>query len=364
MIMKLLDNKYFKLLNKIYPYLIFLVLIVIFFYKFFFKGLLPIPVDFVVGTYFPWLDYKWGGYGAGVPVKNPLLADVPSLIYPLRILVADSIKRGIVPLWNNFQFAGYPLMANFQSAVFNPFNLFFIFLKNHIAWSLQIIIQPLLSMVFTYLFLISLKLKKGAAIIGAVVYAFSGFNAIWLTYGIHGFVASTIPLLLFLVNKIIESDKYLWKVLLSSTVCLQIFFGYPQLTIYTVILVGLWTVFRNYRKTIDVFVFGILGVLLSSIQLIPGYEMFVNSQRLVEGVSGGQEVAFLQYNQLINLIIPDFYGNPATYNYWGSGNYTNLVAYSGITALFFSALTFLKIKFPQRKPSFPSIFFLGLFFLI
>ena len=342
MIMKNSKKTQLKYFHKFLPIIFFIFLTVIFFWRFFFKGHVPIPVDFTVGTYFPWLDYKWGGFGAGVPVKNPLLADVPSLIYPMRILAMDIVKGGEFPLWNKLQFAGYPLMATFQAAVFNPFNVLFLFFKNHVAWSIEIILQPLLSLSFTYIFLKSLGLKRTSSLLGSIVYAFSGFNMIWLTYGIHGFVASTIPLLLFLVNKIIVSDKLYWKILFSFSVALQIFFGYPQLTIYSVILIGAWTIIRDFKKVIPILIFGVLGVLLASIQLLPGYELLKNSQRVVEGVSGGDSVAFLQFNQLINLLIPDFYGNPATYNYWGVGNYTNLVGYSGVVAITLVLATFLK----------------------
>lgn len=342
---------------KILPLIFFIILTILFFWKFFFKGLVPIPVDFAVGTYFPWLDYKWGGFGAGVPVKNPLLADVPSLIYPIRILAMDIFKNGEFPLWNRLQFAGYPLMATFQAAVFNPFNILFFFFENHIAWSIEVIIQPLLSLSFTYLFLRSLGIKRISSMFGSIIYAFSGFNTIWLTYGIHGFVASMIPLLLFLVNKIILTKKLYWGVFFSFSLALQIFFGYPQLTIYTIILIAAWTFVRDYKKTAQISAFGILGIFLASVQLLPGYELLKNSQRLIEGVSGGDSVAFLQFNQLLNLLIPDFYGNPSTYNYWGSGNYTNLVGYSGVVALTLALATFLK----QPKNS-AVIFFKIVFF--
>lgn len=358
--MKYLKNKCFKLLNNYFPILFFILLILIFFWKFFIKGHVPIPFDFVVGTYFPWLDYKWGGYGAGVPVKNPLLADVPSLIYPLRIYAIHLIKNGIFPLWNDLQFAGYPLMANFQASVLNPFNVLFFLFKDHIAWSIEVMLQPFLTMVFTYLFLKDLGLKRYSSILGSVVYAFSGFNMVWLTYNVHGFVASTIPLLLFIVNKLISKNKIYWGIIFSLTLCIQIFFGYPQLTLYSILLVGFWTLIRNYKKLPVVALYGILGLLLSSIQLLPGYELLRNSQRVIEGVSGGDNVAFLQYKQLINLFIPDFFGNPATYNYWGSGNYTNFAGYSGIVAILLSILIIFVKKANKAVSFFRVVFVLSL----
>jgi len=33
---------------------------------------------------------------------------------------------------------------------------------------------------------------------------------------------------------------------------------------------------------------------------------------------------FLPWSGLITIVAPDFFGNPATYNYWGIGDYFNL----------------------------------------
>jgi hypothetical protein len=344
------------LFKRYWPYFSFFALVIVFFWKFFLKGQLPIPGDFVVGTYFPWLDYKWGGYGAGVPVKNPLLADVPSLIYPLRVYAMDLLRDGIFPLWNNLQFGGYPLMANFQTAVFNPFNILFFIFKDYLAWSIQVMLQPLLILSFTYIFLRQIGLKRFSSVFGSVVFAFSGFNTVWLTYNVHGFVASTFPLLLYFADKLIIEGKRHWGVLFSITLGIQIFFGYPQLTLYAIALVGLWTILRNFRKVPTIAFFGFLGLLLASIQLIPGYELLSNSQRVVEGVSGGEGVAFLPYTQLVSLLAPDFFGNPTTYNYWGPGNYTNTVIYSGIVGLLLALITL--ISFKKNKV----IFYFGILF--
>jgi len=245
------------------------------------------PGDFVLGVYHPWLDYKWGNFIAGVPVKNPLLADVPSLFYPLKIYSTHFLKAGHIPLWNPLLFNGYPLLATFQSSVLNPFNAFFIYFKDTLAWTLFIAFQPLLSAVFMYLFLRQQKLSVSASLLGGIAYAFSGFSLIWLEYGIHGYVMAYIPLLLFLASRFIDSPRpAIWGTLASAVVALQIFSGYPQITLYTLILIPTWTVFKNLKKTILLCVFLGLGLALSSVQLLPGLELFQNSQRIREQVAG------------------------------------------------------------------------------
>lgn len=316
------------------------------------------PGDFILGVYHPWLDYTWGQFVAGVPVKNPLLADVPSLFYPLKIYSTHFLKSGHIPLWNPLLFNGYPLLATFQSSVLNPFNAFFIYFKDTLAWTLFIAFQPLLSAIFMYLFLRQLKLSSAAGLLGAIAYAFSGFSLIWLEYGIHGYVMAYIPLLLYLSSKFIDSPRpVIWGVLSSVVVALQVFSGYPQITLYTLILIPIWAVFKNFRKTVLLCVFLGLGLALSSVQLLPGLELFQNSQRIREQVGGGLGVAFLPWSQTLSLLAPDYFGNPTTGNFWGPGDYTNNSGYVGAVVLLLALLGM------GRKTRFWTILFAVTFFL-
>lgn len=326
-------------MKKLFPYVFLIVIVATFFYKSLFFGKIPMPGDFVLGVYYPWLDYKWGQYVAGVPVKNPLLADIPSLFYPLKIYSTHFLKSGHIPLWNPLLFNGYPLLATFQSSVLNPFNAFFIYFTDTLAWTLFIAFQPLLSAIFMYLLLRELKLSPAAGLLGAIAYAFSGFSLIWLEYGIHGYVMAYIPLLVYLSSKFIDSSRpVVWGALSSVVVALQVFSGYPQITLYTLILVPIWTVSKNFKKTVLLCVFLGLGLVLSAVQLLPGLELFQSSQRIREQVGGGLDVAFLPWSQILSLLAPDYFGNPTTGNFWGPGDYTNNSGYVGAVVLLLAFL--------------------------
>lgn len=69
-----------------WPIILIVLLVFAFFWKFFVKGLIPIPADITVGMYFPWLDYKWG-YVVGVPVKNSLIT-----LFILVLLIVSDFK--------------------------------------------------------------------------------------------------------------------------------------------------------------------------------------------------------------------------------------------------------------------------------
>ncbi len=314
-------------LPKIYQILgLFILMVVVFFWRSWIKGEIPMPGDHLLGIYRPWLDYSWSGYPAGVPVKNPEMADVPSLFYPQKTYSMGRFKTGDFPLWNPMIFNGYPLMANFQSGVLNPFNIYFLLFSPTVAWTLYIATQPFLALVFMYFFLRFLKINRLSAVLGSVIFAFCGFNLLWLEYGIHGYVTAYLPLLFLLVSR----KQYFY---ISVILAAQLFSGYPQLSLYTLIFLGLWHLWYHKAESVSVFryLFSVfLGLGICGILLLPGMELFHLSQRVGEPLSGSVSGAYYQWRQLITLIAPDFYGNPATYNTWGGVAYTNNTGYASV----------------------------------
>ncbi|MFA6250087.1 MAG: YfhO family protein [Candidatus Shapirobacteria bacterium] len=324
--------------KNLLPVIILAYLVFIFFWKFFLKNLVPVPTDITVGMYFPWLDYKWG-FEAGVPVKNSILSDVVSVLYPIKSLAMDMLKNGKAPLWNPYMFGGYPLLANFQIGIFNPTNILYFFLPNLTAWSLQVVMQSFLAAIFTFLFLRHLKLNRFACLLGAVTYTFSGSNIIWLEWNAHTWTAAFLPILLFLTDKYFQQPQKQWGLLLTLAVTCQIFVGYPQMAMYSYGAMFLLVVLRHkiwQKATIFWLGFVALGVILAGIQLLPAAELLSTSQRQHEVLE--KDTANLSWMGLISLWAPDYFGNHSTLNFWGIGNYTNNVGYTGIVAIIFSSI--------------------------
>jgi len=130
----------------------------VFFWPVIGQGKVALPGDVLVGMYFPWLSSKWG-YEVGVPVKNPMLSDPISQNFVWKSLVAAAYKRGELPLWNSYSYAGYPLMANFHSGAFNPFNWFMVWWGNVNGWNLLIMAGQLAAAMAMYVFLFKQKMS-------------------------------------------------------------------------------------------------------------------------------------------------------------------------------------------------------------
>lgn len=329
--------------NKLLPIVFIFLAWLVLFRPFWLRGLLPMPADIIAGLYYPWLDYKWG-FAVGVPVKNPLLSDIPSLLYPWRSFAIDQIKGFEWPLWNPYYFAGMPLLANPQSAVFSYVNLFFTFLPKFISWSLGVMISPLLTMIFTYLFLRRKKLKVVPCLLGSLVFSLSGFEIAWLEYNVHGHTAMFLPLVLLALDKIFEDKKRLWFFLLPLIMAAQIFTGYLPIVIYTYLISGfyflsLYLLPQIKKRKVEwgqlskLILVGALGFLMASIQIFPTFELFKSSIRKIDPIVEASNASYLKTENLITLLAPDYFGNPATGNYFGRGFYDNFYFYIGTGTL-------------------------------
>ena len=322
-------------------FIIFFVVFV-FFWKFFIKGFIPLPSDFVVGTYYPWLDYKWG-YTVGVPVKNPITTDVVSFTYPMRTLAVELLKRREIPLWNPYILTGTPLLANFQSAPFSLTNIFYFIFDVNTAWSLQIISQHILAMLFTFILLRSWGVGRLASVLGGIIFAFSGFNLIWSQWNAHTLTASFIPLFLYFLNRFLKNASWINCLGLAFCLFLQVISGYPQLILYTFAAFFLFLLFNFkkqkefFRKTVILAAFCFLGIGLAAFQIFPTLELYKFSQRALEPLE--RSWAFLPWVKVITFVAPDFFGNHATGNYWGPTDYTTTTGFVGVVSLFFSVFS-------------------------
>lgn len=347
---KTLKKKLFVFFRTNWPIFGGIGLVVLFFWKFFLQDQIPIPGDFVIGTYFPWLDYKWG-YSVGVPVKNPITTDVVSFTYPMRSLAAEMLRRAEVPLWNPYILTGTPLLANFQSAPFSITIPLYFFFDTLTAWSLQIILQHFLALIFTYLLLRHWNLTKLPSFVGGVIVAFSGYNLIWSQWNVHALAASFLPLIILFLEKFIKEKRFKWLAGIAFSLFFQIVSGYPQGTIYSFLtLFVVWMVRigkekKKFTTTVLIGVFVSLGLGLAALQILPAYELLGQSQRDIEPLAF--EWAFLPFQKVITFVAPDFFGNHSTGNYWGPQDYTSNTGFVGVIALslaLFSLRYFKKIK--------------------
>ncbi len=101
--------------------------------------------------------------------------DLGPYFIPPRFFWVESIKQGVFPLWNPYQFCGHPFFANPQNAILYPFNGLFFILPFDMAFNFIIVLHFFLGGLFTYLFLRDQKINPSGALISGLVFMLSGY---------------------------------------------------------------------------------------------------------------------------------------------------------------------------------------------
>jgi len=300
----------------------FVLIVLIFFKAFLLQGQLPIPADTITGLYYPFRDAYFKTNPNGVPYKNFLVTDPVRQQIPWKSLVVSAEKKLQLPLWNPYNFAGAPLLANFQSGVFYPLNLLFFVLPFSVAWSLLIFSQPLLAGLFLFLYLKNLKLNKFAGLLGAISFAFCGFSVAWMEWGTILSTALWLPLILLAIDKLFEITNYQsliinrkiigWFLVLLVSFVSAFFAGHLQTFFYLTIIVAFYffvSWLRNAKKLktlITFLVCFVLFLILTLPQLLPTLQFISLSARNVDLVGWQQPGWFIPWQNLVQFIVPDF----------------------------------------------------------
>jgi len=354
-------------MRKVLPIIFIFAIVFVFFWQFLLKGLLPIPSDTIVGLYYPFRDAYFKTNPNGLPYKNFLITDPVRQLYPWKQIVIEAEKKGNLPTWNPYNFAGTPLLANFQSAAFSPFNILFFILPFEISWSMLILLQPLLVGIFLYLYLNNLKLRKEASLLGAIVFSFSGFSIAWMEWGTIIHTALWLPLVLLSIDKVFSATRTKqllnWLIILVFALSFSFFAGHLQTFSYLAFfsVAYFFARFVQYGRNIKALALFstlcLLFIVFTSFQLFPTIKFILISARNLDIVGWKELGWFIPWQNLIQFIVPDFFGNPATLNYYGIWNYGEFIGYVG---LFPIIIAFLALFFRKDKKT----FFFGIAFFV
>ncbi|MCR4325033.1 MAG: YfhO family protein [Candidatus Curtissbacteria bacterium] len=327
------------------------------------------PSDSLLGLYHPWRDNSFEGFMPGkFPTKNPLITDPILQTYPWKLQSVESFKNKLAPLWNPYSFAGQPLLSNVQSAPFQIFNITFFALPFNVAWGVNIILPLLATGGFMFFLLKNLGLSSAASAFGAFILPFTGFYVAWMTWGTVTTTAVWLPLILLCISKITKKISAGFFLLLTIAVSQTILSGHPQTAFYSLVASALFLIFTQVQKknfpSAAIITFAIiLGCLISSVQVLPAIEFSnLSARNTDQGYYQGREDWFIPPKHLIQLLAPDYFGNPATYNYWGVWNYAEFVSFIGIMPLSFALLAMASKKNHDKKYFFITLVAISLLF--
>lgn len=323
-------------------------IISVFFAKTIFKGQVPLPGDLLVDTN-PFTTESYLGFNPGSYPNKAQGRDVITQLYPWKYFSIEQIKAHNIALWNPYNFSGNVHMANYQTGFFYPLQIIFLFLPFVSAWTVFIMLQPILAMLFMYLYVKELQVGRLAAFLGAVAFGFSSYMIVWLEWGNIGHTLLWLPLVLFATKRFVKQTNIYYMVLLILAGAFCLTAGYIQGASYVLAVTFLYGILLLRKEKIGkiptfyfIFSFVCMGI-LTSVQILPTITMFFTSAR--GAYSQIQIHNLLQpWYYPVTVLVSEFFGNPATRNFYLPITYFERVMYPGIPILFFALYACTKVK--------------------
>jgi hypothetical protein len=118
-------------------------------------------------------DYRFG---------NTLLTDPVLQMHPWLEWNREQIRDGDLPVWNPYNGAGAPHLANFVSAVLSPFSAPFYVMPWRAALLVSAGLKLFVLGLFTYLFLRKVRVSHIGGIVGGAGFMFAAYNVLWLAW--------------------------------------------------------------------------------------------------------------------------------------------------------------------------------------
>lgn len=328
---------------KFWPFFVIVGIWFLFSYPYFLQNKIPYPSTYQVDFFSPWSRYS--NYDS--PVKNNAMPDVITQTYPWKHFTIEELKKGEIPFWNPYSFSGTPHLANYQTAVFSPFNLLYFILPFLDAWSIIVLLQPLLAGIGTYLYLRQVKVSQAGVLLGAVALMFSGFIVVWMAYGTLAMAIVFLPLILYFIEKFFEKHSFIYLLAISIFTACSYLSGHFQTSLYLSALIGFYILYKSFiakdiRNGVIAGIYVFWGILLAMPQILPTFEFYKNSVRDSAYNSGSG----IPYFNFVTIFAPDFFGNPVTRNNKFL-DYAEWQAFVGMIPLFLA--TFIHWKKPPQS---------------
>jgi hypothetical protein len=260
--------------------------------------------------------------------------DLGPYFIPPRFFWVESIKNGDFPLWNPYQFSGYPFFANPQHAILYPLNVLFFILPFDVAFNTIIILHFFLGGLFTYLLLRDLRVSPSGSLLSGLIFMLSGH-----LLSLHSLLTCLLsviwtPLIMLFFRRALIHPGLRNEILTAVFMTISFLGGGVEIVYGNFIVLLLMIAFaradeagypggnetagKPLRRLLkwrgilvglrSLFIVSIGFLFLSAIQLIPFFELFIHSIRS-HGISY-QEATIWSFapKDILLFFIPDAYG--------------------------------------------------------
>ncbi len=274
--------------------------------------------------------------------------DVYGSHYWNAAFIQDTIRAGVIPLWNPYYYSGHPFLANPSTFVFYPATILYVLIPLPWAFTLDTLIHLFIaSLGMLYLVrLITGSHKAGLA--SSIVFGLNGYFIDRIFAGhialIHS--AALIPWVFFFMEKALLTKSKGWFVMSGLVLAMQVLGGDPHINFYTALFSSLYFLLRLLvdlklfqpvvlLKTCGYFIlFPFTAFCVSAIQILPSVELAALSERAQNTYDFATFMSFSP-GQFFSFLIPRA-SSPTFNTNWEFGCYVGILALvvAGIGGLF------------------------------
>jgi len=300
-----------------------------------FTSKLPVPVDEVAR------GYPWRGLFGDVVAANPLTNDTVKLFLPWMQVAREELFHGRAPLWNRYSFAGYPLLANGESAPFSPLFLATLIVplpKQIVAMAALKIFTALL---FMFLFLKREDASDATAVFGAVIFGFSTVMTVFLYYSTASVIAF-LPAAAFALMHALDRQSKASIVFVALVVATLLANGHPESVLHIAVGCGALLLLdlalnadrSDWLRRVRAPLVGVVvGLAIGAPVWIPVLEQVGISERFAT-LRGVAPVPMQPFTSLWAIVSPNGFGNPARHNWSWMQHYVGVaISYAGLLPL-------------------------------
>lgn len=290
----------------------------------------------------------WSHYGPDdfERPENPLMSDVVTAFFPYYYATKQALSMGEWPLWNPLQYAGMPLLANAQSAVFYPPRLLHYFFDVPTATTLYILLKLWLCGMTAFVCALALKLPLASARFFSVAWMFCAYNLIWPNWSLPD-VSIWLPVLFLGVERLLHLRFTSGTALVAIGGAMLLYAGHPETAFAMSLGVGVYMAVRlalllGYRpesgRRIAVALGGaslgwMIALAVTAPMVLPFAEYLLHSSTYFDRPDQGHNYIYPP-SALASFFAPRYFGASSDLNYYGDLN-SNLymMLYPGVAVL-------------------------------
>jgi hypothetical protein len=243
--------------------------------------------------------------------------DVYRLFIPDSAFLRDSLKAGVLPLWNPYEMLGQPFLAAMQTEVLYPVRIFFALAAGPV-WGISLtqLFHTVLAVTGTYLACKKLGARWPSAVAGGIAF---GLSALYTQLAAQQNIAGAAAYSGFIFAAAISAVRRPGArsaAVLAILIALSALAGSPEMLAWQMMLACVVISFAKQRARALVFVAAglIVGVAVSSAVLIPAAELARLSERRIE------EIDLLEWSvslpDLVSVALP--LANEPSSGLWGA----------------------------------------------